>query len=293
MRARGGLLVPILAILGVGLASPAAAAWIADVETGVVYEDNLSFASMDRDIKGAAALLTSASGGAAAYLTDRHSVSLTGDVVGDLHERYSGLDHIALGVTAAFRSKLGLGADAPWVRVAASGGRPQYRVDVRDGWYYRVAAGIGKRFGPRWELRADYAFDGRTADHERPVTPRLPADVFDQQAHTFSARADFQATPALLVFGGYACRLGDVASTTQRNAQIFAASSAVEADPAFGPNAFAYKIDATTHILSAGLSFALGARWSLNVAYAHQIGLGDGGIDYHNNIVSGTVLFSY
>ena len=66
MRARGGFLVPVLTILWVGLASPAAAAWIADVETGVVYEDNLSFASMDRDIKGAAALLTSASGGAAA-----------------------------------------------------------------------------------------------------------------------------------------------------------------------------------------------------------------------------------
>jgi hypothetical protein len=117
--------------------------------------------------------------------------------------------------------------------------------------------------------------------------------VFDQQAHTFSARADFQATPILLVFGACACRLGDVASSTQRNAQIFAASSAVVADPAFGSNVFAYKIDATTHILSAGVSIALGARWSLNVSYVHQIGLGDGGIDYHNNIVGGTVLFSY
>jgi hypothetical protein len=291
MRARGGLL--LVPILWLGLAPPAAASWIADVETGVVYEDNLSFASMGRDIKGAAALVTSASGGWAAYLSDRHVVSLTADVFGDLHESYSGLDHVALGVTATFRAKLGLGVAAPWVRVAASGGRLQYREDVRDGWYYRVTAGIGKRFGPRWALRADYAFEGRTADHERAVTPRLPADVFDQQAHTFSARADFQATPVLLVFGGYACRLGDVASTTQRNAQIFAASSAVVADPAFGSNTFAYKIDATTHILSAGLSVALGARWSLNVSYAHQIGLGDGGIDYHNNIVSGTVLFSY
>ena len=290
MRARGGLL--LVPILWLGLASPAAA-WIADVETGVVYEDNLSFASMDRDIKGAAALVTSASGGAAAYLTDRHVVSLTGDLFGDLHESYGGLDHVALGVTAAFRAKLGLGADAPWVRVAASGGRLQYRDDVRDGWYYRVTAGIGKRFGPRWELRADYTFDGRTADHERPVAKTIPADVFDQQAHTFSARADFQATPILLVFGAYACRLGDVASSTQRNAQIFAASSAVVADPAFGPNVFAYRIDATTHILSAGVSVALGARWSLNVSYVHQIGLGDGGIDYHNNIVGGTVLFSY
>jgi long-subunit fatty acid transport protein len=179
------------------------------------------------------------------------------------------------------------------VRIGVSGGRLEYRADVRDGWYYRVAAGIGKRFGERWELRADYAFDGRTADHERPVTPRLPADVFDQQAQTLAVRADFQATTALLLFGGYALRLGDVASTTQRNAEIFAASSAVVADPAFGTNTFAYKIDATTHILRAGLSLALGVRWSFNVGYEHQIGLGDAGIDYHSNVVSGTVLFSY
>jgi hypothetical protein len=51
MRAFGALLVPIFVL---GLTSPAVASWIADLETGVVYEDNLSFASMDRDIKGAA-----------------------------------------------------------------------------------------------------------------------------------------------------------------------------------------------------------------------------------------------
>jgi hypothetical protein len=164
---------------------------------------------------------------------------------------------------------------------------------VRDGFAYRVAAGIGKRFGERWEVRAEYAFDGRTADHERPVTPRLPADVFDQQAHTVSVRADFQPTAALVLWGGYALRLGDVASTTLRNSEIFAASSAVVADPAFGSNTFAYKIDATTHAVGAGLSFALGARWSVNLSYEHQIGLGDGGIDYHNNVVRGTVLYSY
>jgi opacity protein-like surface antigen len=220
-------------------------------------------------------------------------VSLTGDVFGDLHAEYGGLDHLALGVTTAFRSKLGLGAGAPWVRVAASGGRLQYREDVRDGWYYRIAAGVGKRFGDRWEVRVDYAFDGRTADHERRVSARLPADVFDQRAHTVSVRADVQVVPVLSLFGGYAVRLGDVASTTQRNAEIFAASTAVVADPAFGSNTFAYKIDATTHVLGAGVSVALGARWSVNVGYEHQIGLGDGGIDYHNNVVRATVLFSY
>jgi hypothetical protein len=290
MRAVRDVLVPAL-LLGHG--SLAAAAWIVDAETGVVYEDNLSFASMGRDIKGAVALTTSVSAGAAAYLTDRDVVSLTGDFFGDLHERYGGLDHVSLGMTTAYRRKLGLGPSVPWVRVAAAGARLQYREDVRDGWYYRVAAGIGTRIGDRWEVRAEYAFDGRTADHERRVTPRLPADVFDQQAHTLSVRADVQATTSLALFGGYAVRLGDVASTTQRNAQIFAASTAVVADPAFGSNTFAYKIDATTHILGVGLSYALGTRWSLNVRYEHQIGLGDGGIDYHNNVVGGTVLYSF
>lgn len=65
------------------------------------------------------------------------------------------------------------------------------------------------------------------------------------------------------------------------------------ADPAFGPDTFAYKIDATTHVLSAGVSLALGARWSVNLGYERQVGLGDGGIDYHNNVVRGTVLYSY
>jgi hypothetical protein len=290
MRALGGLLVPVL-LLGSG--TPAAAAWIVDAETGLVYEDNLSFASMGRDIKGAAALTTSVAAGAAAYLTDRDVVSLTGDFFGDLHEQYSGLDHVSLGVTAAYRRKFGLGPAVPWARVSATGARLQYREDVRDGWYYRVGASVGTRVGDRWELSAGYVFDGRTADHERLVTTRLPADVFDQQAHTLWARADWQATTRLSLFGGYALRLGDVASTTQRNAEIFAASSAVVADPAFGSNTFAYKIDATTHALSVGLSVALGARWSVNVGYEHQIGLGDGGIDYHNNVVRGTVLYRY
>lgn len=291
MRTAGGVLA--ISVLLLGLGRPADAAWIADVETGVVYEDNLSFAAKDQDIKGAAALTTSAVAGYAAYLTDRHVVSLTGDFAGDLYERYHGLNHVTLGVTAAFRTKLGLGAQAPWVRVAASGSRLQYQDDVRDGWYYRAAVGVGKRFGERWALRLDYAFDGRTADHERAVTTRLPADVFDQQAHTVSIRADFQATALLAVFAGYAARIGDVASSTQRNAEIFAASDAVVADPAFGSDVFAYKIQATTHILGAGLSLALGARWSVNVGYEHQIGLAEGGLDYHNNVVRGTVLFSY
>ena len=64
-------------------------------------------------------------------------------------------------------------------------------------------------------------------------------------------------------------------------------------DPTFGPDALAYKIDATTHLLSVGLSFALGEQASFNLGYERQIGLGDGGIDYSNNVFRASFLYSY
>ena len=68
MRVLAMLPVPVVLL---GLAPLAAASWIADFETGGVYEDNLSFASMGRDIKGDAALTVFGSAGQAFYLTDR------------------------------------------------------------------------------------------------------------------------------------------------------------------------------------------------------------------------------
>jgi hypothetical protein len=291
MRTLPALLVPVLLL---GPAAPACAAWIFDADVGVVYEDNVTLAEMERDIKSDTALGTSISAGAWTVLGDLNTLSATADVSGNVYSRFSGLNSLALGGTVALRRKLGLGAEAPWVRMAGSAARLDYREDVRDGWRYRVGAGAGKRFGERWNVRADYVYERRMADHEIAIPfAGLPGDVFDQESHTFSLRGEFTYNEVLLIFATYALRLGDVASTTQRNPAIFAASTAVTPDPVFGPEAFAYKIDATVHILSFGLSFALGSHASLNVAYEHQIGLGHGGIDYRDNIVRASFLYSY
>jgi len=290
MRALAALLVPVCLL---GHTHRAGAAWIADVEVGLVHEDNVSLGEMERDIKSDTALSTSFSAGASTLLGERNTLSVTGDFIGNVYDRFSGLDNLSLGVTAAFRRKLGLGAAAPWVRVSGAGARQEYRNDVRDGWRYRLGTGVGKRFGERWDLRAEYAFERRMADHERAVTPRLPGDVFDQESHTLSFRGDFLYSEAISLSVGYALRRGDVASTTQRNPAIFAASSAVTADSTFGSDTFAYKIDATTHVLSFGLSLALGQRSSFNLGYEHQIGQGNGGVDYRNNVFRASFLYSY
>jgi hypothetical protein len=284
-----------LLLLGcvVGVPVPATATWFLEGEAGIVHETNVGLAQKARDVKSDAALATAVSGGRLFVLDDRHFLSLAGDVSGSGYVDLTGLSNFTVGLTPVFRTKFGLGAGAPWLRLWGSGARLEFEDPVRDGWRYRLGAGVGKRVGERWDLRLDYVFEDRMADHHRRASPRLPGDVFDTTSHTVSGRVDFLYNEVLSVFAAYAWREGDVVSTTRRNTAIFANSTALTPDRPFGPDFFAYKIDATVHILSFGLSFALNEHASLNFGFERQIGLGRGGLDYENNVVRAGLLFAY
>ena len=276
-----------------GQSRAASATWLLDTEATVIYDDNVGLAQRARDVKSDTALSALASVGWGVQLDDRSLVSLTLDAGGKLYERFTGLDHVVLGLTPAFKHKLGLGPEAPSVRLWGSVARQEYEEDIRDSWVYRLGAGIGKRFGARWELRADYTFERRLGDDDTAVSTTLPGDVFDLTSHTFAFRSDFLYSQALSLFAGYALRTGDVVSTTTRNPQIFGASTALTRDRAFGRNFVAYKIDATAHVLGVGGSLALGQRASFNVGYEHVIGEARRGIEYRNNIVRMGLLYSF
>lgn len=287
-------LAPLLiAACVVGQAPAAGASWLFEADTGLVHETNVGLAQKARDVQSDTALSTSISTGLAIPLDDRNIASVTGDVSGNGYAQLHGLSNLGVGLTTALRSKLGLGSAAPWLRVWGSGARLEYDDSVRDGWRYRLGASGGKRVGERWDLRLDYTFEERMADHAKRSSARLPGDVFDTTSHTYSGRVDFQYNEALSVSAGYALREGEVVSTTRRNAEIFAGSTALTPDRPFGPDFLAYKIDATVHILSFALSFALGERSSLNVGYERQIGLGRGGLDYFNDVFRAGVLLTY
>ena len=271
----------------------ARASWIFDAEAGFVYETNVGLAQKARDVKSDGALSTALSTGLAIPLDDRSTASITGDLNGNLHVELPGLSNLGVGVTTAFRHKFGFGPSAPWVRVFGSGARLEFDDPIRDGFRYRVGAGAGMRLGNRLDVRVDYSFEEHEADHGKVLARGVPGDVFDTTAHTYSGRLDFFYNETLSLFAGYALRDGDVVSTTRRNAQIFAASSALTADRAFGPDFIAYKIDANVHILTFGLSFAITSKSSLNMGYERQIGLARGGLDYYNDVFRAGVLFSY
>jgi hypothetical protein len=286
--------VPLLvAACVLGPPSPARASWIFDGDVGFVYETNVGLAQKAKDVKSDGALSTALFTGLALPLDDRNIFAVTGDVSGNGYVELPGLSNLQVGLTTAFRHKFGLGSGAPWLKVWGSGARLEYDDAVRDGWRYRLGAGVGTRLGERWDLQLDYVFEDRMADHGKAVSRTLPGNVFDTTSHTYSARVDFLYNEVVSVFSGYALREGDVVSTTRRNAAIFAGSTALTADPPFGPGFFAYRIDATVHILSFGLSFVLSPHSSLNLGYERHLGFGPRGLDYFNDVFRGGVLFSF
>ena len=276
-----------------GRAGVAGAFWILDADASAIYEDNVGLGKFKRDIKSDSAISVLASGGPAFQLDPSTIVSITGDVSGKLYERFTGLDNAALGLTATIRRKFGLGAEAPWAHAFGSIARQQYDNDLRDSWIYRLGVGAGKQFGERWHASADYIYDRRLADHNFPVAPGIPGDVFDLSGHTLALKSDFLLSERLTFFGGYSLRIGDVASTTQRNLPIFLASTAVSADPAFGKGFFAYRVHADVHTLTVGLSIAVGQHSSVNLEYDHVIGDARGGITYHDNLARVGFLYRY
>jgi len=287
------LVTLVVAACLVGRADVAGAFWILDADANAIWEDNVGLGKFKRDINSDSALSTSLSAGPAFQLDTSTVFSLTGDVSGKLYERYTGLDNVALGLTATLRRKFGLGAEAPWARAWGSIARQQYDNDLRDSWIYRLGVGAGKRFGERWDFSAEYIYDRRLADHDFPVAPGIPGDVFDLSGHTLALRGNFLFNERISFLGGYSLRIGEVASTTQQNLPIYLASTAVSADPAFGKGFFAYRIDAFVHTLIVGLSVAIGEHSSANVEYSHVIGDARGDITYHDNIIRVGFLYRY
>ncbi len=83
---------------------------------------------------------------------------------------------------------------------------------------------------------------------------------------------------------GSLLRHGDVISTTQPGANIFANSKAVAPDPTFGPGAYAYRLDGTTFGARLGLEYVLTTHNLIGFGFQRLETHAQGGNDYANSM---------
>jgi opacity protein-like surface antigen len=261
------------------LARPARAEWILDAEGGLVYESNLNRTARHAGRVDDVAFAGSLAAGHYLQLTDATSLTATLDLAGALYTEFERLDNIAAGITAATRHKLGLGGLAPWLRLRGSAAYQEYHEDRRDGLIVTAGLEVGKRFHERFDGRIGYVFEHRDAEHR----------VWDQDSHSLALTGNVLLTPALELTLRYAVRWGPVV--------VHAEPGTAGAGPAVGVETFdrpqiARRIDATTHVAAAGLSYALTGHVALDAGYEYEIAFGKIR-SYPNHVVRASVRYSF
>jgi len=266
--ARGTAVAGALAA-GVTLFATAAGAdgW-GDVHAAATHYTNLTRAQSPADRRSDQAAAVNYTGGRYFALSGSDVVSVSLDARAEAYRRYRGLDSYALGGTASYRRKLGVGVTVPWVLASISAVRDDFRESVRDSHRVAFTAEAGHRVTPAFDFSVGVTIDRRYGKFDpKPEVPGYSARVFDLQGRGAYARASYAVDQKLLVAGRFAVRRGDVEVTSQRSTAVYLASDAIADDPAFEDyDLYAYRLPGTTYSTSVNASWAVSDNASLNLA---------------------------
>jgi hypothetical protein len=213
-------------------------------------------------------------------LGDGYSVSAGADLRGETFHRLDGLTNASLGGGLALKKKWGLGALAPWIRAGASITRSDYHDDYRNASIYRATLAAGRRIDEHWNLWADYAFERRATATQEQQEPGISGDAYSQESHRLAANVEYALNEALTLEANLSVRHGDIVTTTLSEYGIYDAARAIAEDPAFGPDAYAYKLVGTTYGLRVGISYSPTPHTLIECGFQRFDTRADGGNGY-------------
>jgi hypothetical protein len=217
-------------------------------------------------------------------LDDSYSVTLGSDLSGESFHRLTGLNNASLDGELALKKKWGLGAFAPWARAGVSVGRLNYDDSYRNAWDYRAALASGRRVDERWNLWAEYAFERRAARAQMPEEPGLSGDAYSQNSHNVGLNLEYSLSANTFSTVGLLARRGDVVTTSGDGAKIYYDSRALAADPAFGPDAYAYKLTGTTYGFRVRINYSPTPHSLLGCGFERLDTRADGGNNYTKSL---------
>jgi hypothetical protein len=260
------------------------AEWIGNTDLGLRHDSNINNAQLSNDIVSISALSASVMETGFFPLENGNSLSITGESRGEAFDQYTGLNNVTLGAALACRKKWSLGAYAPWTGISLSSTYLNFANNIRNGYRNQIAIRGGKRILERWDIRAEYMIEQRTADTLTPDQPGISGDVFSQSSRTIELNAEYTLSESTLLTFGYLFRLGDVVASTRETTKIISSSQAIAMDPVFGSGFYAYRMNGTTYGLNVDLNFALTPGNLLHASVSHQLTHTDGGNDYAKNV---------
>ena len=281
-----GVLPVLLLLASLATSELARAHWTFDAEAGVAYDNNLGNALPGIDMLSDQALNAALAATQTRYFDDGGSFSWGGRLAAERWARYHGLDNLALGGTLAYRKKLELGPYAPWWRASWTSNALAYRDDARSGWLHQAQFGAGKRFSERWNLALNLRLEKRDAEAQPREVPGISGDAYSQMSRAIGLSAEYAASRDLVLNLGGLVRRGDVVSTSHRYREVFLVSKAIAEDSSLGEDRYAYRLNATTYLFSAGVALVLSPDSHLSLSLQRALTHGDGNNNYAKNLAS-------
>jgi hypothetical protein len=213
-----------------------------------------------------------------------YSLVAGGDLSGQLYDHLTGLRNASIDGLLSLKKKWGLGAFAPWIRAGISVGRSDYEDGYRNATIYRASLELGKRVDERWNLAVKYALERRAAAPGAWEIYGLSSDAFSQAGRSFTANAEYSLSDRLSLSLGSLLRHGDVVSTTAAGYYNFVNFKAAAPDPAFGPGAYAYRLDGTTYGVRLGAAYSLTDHSLIGCGFQRLETHARGGNNYTNSV---------
>jgi hypothetical protein len=214
-----------------------------------------------------------------------YSLTAGGVLSGEAYGHLEGLRNASMDGVVSLKKKWGLGAFSPWVRTAISLGRTSFEDGYRDSTTYRASVESGKRLDARWNFWTKYTLEHREANPGPIVISGVSSDAFSQVSHSLIGNMEIALSERISLAIGAIRRHGDVVSTTAPvDGALYLNSRAVQADPTFGPNQFAYRLAGTTYTVSAGVLLSMGTHSLLSCALRRSETHAEGGTNYANSV---------
>ncbi|MDP4029457.1 MAG: hypothetical protein Q8P42_10910 [Gallionella sp.] len=260
------------------------AEWSGNTEVEIRHDNNINNAQSGNDIAGDSVFGAGISATNFFPFEAGNSLSLSGELKGEAFNSYTGLSNLSLGAALAFRKKLALGPYAPWVGLSLSSAHLNYDNNIRNGWRHQIAIRGGKRIFERWDVRAEYMVERRTANALPQDIPGISSDIFSQSSRAMTLNAEYTWSDSLFLTFGSLLRHGDVVASTRRGRKIFSASKAIADDPVFGPDFYAYRMAGTSYGLNMGVNIAVTSHSMFHTSLARQLTYAEGDNNYAKTV---------
>jgi hypothetical protein len=263
-----------------------------DIGVGLRYDSNLSRAQIENDRKEDFINSFSAQYGYQKVLSERSLLNVSAEIIYERMNEYTRLNNVQFGGAANYYFQPVSGFFKPWYQASLGLNRVKFnKSNIRDSFFLDASLEAGKRFTHKLNATIAYTYSERFSDEK----------VFDLVNHGISTNLEYQHSRTLIFFAAYKIQSGDVVSTATPNAKIRAAAETVAPDDAFshgiGPGCLnrrcAYRLDATSHLLNAGINKTIGQNATIELATQYHHSDADGGNRYQGLIYHANVWYAF